>query len=177
MALIVSREHRQHTRGLATFAIFCALGHAEGAQALIISCLSATVTATGPAFGTYVPNNVAATQSNGNVSVTCNISTAALATAPVSVALSAGGSGSFSTRTMLSGANTLNYNLFTDNAYTQLWGDGTSGTSVVTDNFSFVSTGGLSQTVNTPIYGQIPALQLNVFPGSYSDTIVVTINF
>jgi spore coat protein U-like protein len=179
-AFIPGSERRLgvRARGLAALvALCCALGTPRVAHALIISCLGASVTATGPAFGTYVPNNIAATNSNGSVSVTCFIATAILASASVSVTLSAGASGTFSTRTMLSGANALKYNLFADNAYTQIWGDGTSGTTAVTDNFSFILTGGLLQTVNTPIYGQIPALQLNVFPGSYSDTIIVTINY
>jgi spore coat protein U-like protein len=146
-------------------------------HAATVSCLSATVTATGPAFGTYDPLNVSATNSNGSVTVTCNIPVSITAAASATVSLNAGSSGSFAMRKMLFGANPLSYNLYIDNAHTQVWGDGTGGSSAVADSFVFVLSGGLSQTVTTTIYGQIPASQLTVVPGSYSDTITVTVNY
>jgi hypothetical protein len=54
---------------------------------------------------------------------------------------------------------------------------GTAGTTTVTDGFTFVLTGGLFQAVTTPMYGQVPARQVNVFPGGYTDTITVTVNY
>jgi spore coat protein U domain-containing protein, fimbrial subunit CupE1/2/3/6 len=168
-------SRKRYRAPCAIAASLVALGTSTTVGAL--SCLSATVTATGPAFGTYTPLNVGNTYSNGSVSVTCFISTALFGQASASVTLSAGSSGSFSPRKMLSGTNGLNYNLYADSAYTQVWGDGTAGTSTVTDNFTFILTGGLWQMVTTPVYGQIPAQQLSVVPGSYLDTITVTVNY
>lgn len=174
-------NHKRLSNGLRATVLtlgFCAmLGLATPAHALLVNCLTATVSATGPAFGTYDPVNSSPTDVNGSVSVTCFLSAQITAAAAVTVTLSAGSSGSFGTRKMLSGPNALNYNLYADAAYSQIWGDGTSGTSTVTDNFAFLLTGGLSQTVMTTIYGQVFAQQLNVFPGSYTDTITVTINY
>jgi spore coat protein U-like protein len=161
--------------GLAALAALAFLGAASGAPAL--SCLSATVTATGPAFGTYNPLNVANTWSNGSVQVTCYISTAINATVSASVALNAGSSGSFTPRTLQAGGHALNYNLYADSAYTQVWGDGTGSTVTVTDSFTFVLLGGLVQSVTSTVYGQIPAQQLAVYPGNYTDTITVTVNY
>lgn len=41
---------------------------------------------------------------------------------------------SFSSRYMLSGANRLYYNMYTDAARTVVWGDGTAGSSTVNGN-------------------------------------------
>ena len=68
---------------------------------------------------------------------------------------------------MTSGAHTLNYNLYTTNTRTTVWGDSTAGTSKVNANGTIVA---------KTVYGRIPALQ-NAFVGSYSDTITVTIAF
>jgi spore coat protein U-like protein len=158
---------------VATLAI--ALGAAQWAWAA--GCISASVTASGPAFGSYNPLAGSPTDSNGSVSVTCNVLAPLGQTATATVSLSAGSSGGFAQRVMRSGGNGLNYNLYIDNAYTQVWGDGTGASLVVTDNFVFPLLGGTSQTVTTTIYGQIPVGQLNVVPGSYADTITVTVSY
>ena len=82
------------------------------------------------------------------------------------------GSGSFATRTMTSSGNSLQYNLYTSNALTSVWGDGTGSTSTVAGNGTTSPTGGSTIT----IYGSIPAQQ-DVPAGSYSDTITITISF
>lgn len=46
------------------------------------------------------------------------------------VTLSTGISGTYAARTMVSGPNTLTYNMYVDTARTQIWGDGSPGTSV-----------------------------------------------
>jgi spore coat protein U-like protein len=146
-------------------------------HALALSCLLATVSSTGPSFGTYTPDSIAANNSNGSVIVNCVVATALNGTTTATVSLSAGSAATFTPRTLLSGAHKLNYNLFIDPAYTQIWGDGTGSSLTVTDSFTFILTGGLIQSDTTTIYGQIPPLQLNVFPGSYSDTITVTVTY
>jgi spore coat protein U-like protein len=72
------------------------------------------------------------------------------------------------------GANTLQYNLYTDAAYTNIWGDGSPSTTV------YSSTGtGLSATgqVNRTVYGKLPdnATNQDAQVGSYSDTIVASV--
>jgi spore coat protein U-like protein len=157
---------------MAAVAMLVAVSEAPAA-----GCLSASVTATGPAFGTYNPLIGAPTNSNGSVSVTCTVLAALGQSTTATVSLSAGASAVFATRAMQSGGNQLNYNLYIDNGYAQVWGDGTGGSSTVTDTFVFPLLGSTSQTVTATIYGQIPTSQLNVVPGSYTDTITVTINY
>ena len=121
-----------------------------------------TTSATTVAFGTVA---FSAVNSTGTVTVNC------IGSASFTVALSTGGSGSFSPRNMGSGTNRLQYNLYTDSAHTQVWGDGTSGT--VTNNSSFGLLGG---TVTFTSFGQVPA-QSAPAPGTYTDTITVTVSY
>lgn len=87
------------------------------------------------------------------------------------IALNGGSSGSVSTRQMQrsGGGGAVNYQLYVDAAHTSAWGDGTSGTTMVT------GTGTGNQQILS-VYGQVPA-QTTPAPGSYSDTITATISF
>lgn len=113
-------------------------------------------------FGSYDPFSSMDSDSAGNIAVTCD------AGAPYSIALSSGG-GTFTTRVMVSGANTLNYNLYTTAARNIVWGDGAGSTATVGGT-------GSGTTINIAVYGRLPAGQ-NVHPGSYSDSIVVAVDF
>ena len=114
----------------------------------------------GVIFGSYDVFDMQSVESTGNVGVTCDVST------PYSIALTPG-SGNFVSRTLTSGANALAYNLYADPARTSVWGDGTAGT---------VTVSGSATSANHTVYGRIPARQ-NVFAGSYSDLITVTLTF
>lgn len=124
-----------------------------------------TVTATALNFGTYNPST--ADTANMTVTVSCVIGGDTL---PAFVAtLSRGSSPTYTPRTMLSGANTLNYNIYNQAAFTTIWGDGTGGT--LTRPYG----GGGGSAAGTG-FGQIPAGQY-VNPGAYTDTITVTITY
>jgi spore coat protein U-like protein len=99
-----------------------------------------SATATALAFPAYVPGGGAMTQTS-TVSVKCTKSSA------YTVALNGGNTagGTVAQRLMGSGANTLQYNLYTTTAHTVVWGDGT-GSSVTQ-------------------------------PGTYTDTITVTVSY
>jgi spore coat protein U-like protein len=94
---------------------------------------------------------------------------------PVSVDLDAGTGGGTITggRQMINGANFIVYNLYTDGAHANKWGDGTGGTS----HFTVTSTGGGTPDPFT-VYGLTSANQnpkaVNL---TYSDTITATVNF
>lgn len=128
-----------------------------------------TITATGVAFGAYNPQATGHDNSTGTIQLAC----APSVTAPI-VALSAGGSGTFSPRRLDGGAFDLDYNLYSNSGRTTIWGNGTGGTVTVTLSGGTVS-GGVRRFSRT-IYGRIPRLQ-NVGAGSYSDTITVTVTF
>ena len=90
------------------------------------------------------------------------------------VSLSRGSSATYNPRTMIRAAvpaTTMNYNLYLDAANTIIWGDGTSGTQVLT--FTPVP-GNINLTAT--IYGTIPA-GLDVRPGTYNDTIQATLDW
>ena len=123
---------------------------------------SCTTSATTLAFGNVTFSTV---NSTSTVTVNCTRS------ASFTVTLSTGNGGSFSPRQMSSGTNHLNYNIYADSARTQIWGSGASGT--VANSGSTPNGGG---TVNFTAYGQVPA-QSSAAPGSYTDTITVTVTY
>jgi spore coat protein U-like protein len=135
--------------------------------ALTLACntcpaLGCTVNATGLGFGTINPLIAADATSTSTLTVSCTALTS------YSIALSAGG-GSFTQRTMRSGDNTLDYQIYSDATYLTVWGDGSGGSAVV--NASAASAGTTSNA-----YGRVPH-QPTAVPGAYADTIVVTVTY
>lgn len=125
-----------------------------------------SVGSTSLAFGSFNPLTDSTVDSTATITITCDASTS------YTIALSPGGSGTYSQRRMASGGNTLYYNLYTDAGYNQIWGDGTGG--------SFMVDGGpaLLGSRDHTVYGRIPlASQRNAMVGSYSDSITVTITY
>jgi spore coat protein U-like protein len=130
-----------------------------------------TASAVGVAFGNYTPAQATPLDANGSVTVNCG-SAFVFGASPVTIALNAGASGgTFAARRMTSGVNFLTYNLYTNGSYSAVWGDGSAGTSTVSGTLNFGS-----QIFTATIFGRIPALQDPV-PGSYIDTITVTVNY
>jgi spore coat protein U-like protein len=129
------------------------------------SCNVAAATLAFPAYTPLTGPQVGST----NVVVKCTKST------PFTVLLDKGANGTFAQRLMASGGNTLEYNLYTTNAYNIVFGDGTAGSKTV------AGTGvGLSTAVLVPVYGQLPDSannQLAVPANNYIDTINVTVNY
>ena len=104
------------------------------------------------------------TDAPGTLGVQCTNST------PYVVALDAGaGTGATTaTRKLTSGAATVNYALYRDSGRTLTWGN-TSGTDTVAGTGN-----GAAQTLN--IYGRVPT-QTTPAPGSYTDTVNVTVTY
>lgn len=156
---------------LAAVAAICTVPFLAGPVLAATSTGSLTVTATvastcsvnSPtlAFGTYNP--VSASDSTTDISVTCTNTT------PYTVGLDAGsGTGaSVTDRKMMNGANILNYTLYSDSGRTTNWGN-TAG--------SWMSATGDGSAQLHTVYGRVPASQF-VDPGSYSDTVVITVTY
>lgn len=143
------------------------------APCLAHAIASCSVSATSVSFGTYNPLSASHTNSTGTVTVSCSLIGILSLLVSYNINLSKGGSATFNPRRMTSGANTLNYNLYTNSTRTTIWGDNTSGTSRISDGYLL----GLGTTVrNYTVYGRVPALQ-NVAAGAYADTITVTVNY
>jgi spore coat protein U-like protein len=148
-------------------------GVAQAGTATTTFAVTATVnstcstTATALAFPAYTPGGGAITQSSV-VSVKCTKNT------PYTVALNGGVGGTVAQRLMSSGANTLQYQLYTTAALGSVWGDGT-GSSVTQPG-----TGAGIATANAlTVYGQVPDNATNqaAVPAAYTDTVTVTVSY
>ena len=132
-----------------------------------------TVAANPLAFGTYTPGG-------GAVKVSSTLNVNCTKTTPFTVALNAGTTtGDAFTQRLLQNqtagdADTLQYNLYTSNTYATVWGDGTGSTGTVTGTGT-----GIATSVAETVYGQLvdSTANQNVSPGSYTDTITVTVSF
>jgi spore coat protein U-like protein len=125
-----------------------------------------TLSTTSVAFGTYNVYSATPLASTGTISLDCQWSDR-----NVRIDLSRGNSGTYATRTLVGpGTDVLTYNLFRNAAYTQIWGNGTSGTSY----YSNSAPG--SNVINLTVYGRITAGQ-DVRAGAYTDTVVATVTF
>jgi spore coat protein U-like protein len=120
------------------------------------------------AFGTF--DGLVDTSATSIITVRCSNGT------PFFVDLNGGSSGDVANRTMtsVSSAVPLRYNLYTDAAHNQLWGNGQNGTGRAS------GTGGGMGTARTfTVYGLLDA-DLNtgeVDAGSYADIITATVNY
>jgi spore coat protein U-like protein len=147
-------------RAVVSAAAACALclaaAPAEGACSL---------SATGVAFGAYDVFAPAPTDSTGTVVLDCDPNEK-----DITITLSPG-TGTYASRTLRQGAETLGYNLYLDAARTTVWGDGSAGTSTV-----FIKNPRPNRPTEVTIFGRIPAAQ-DVSVGAYADTIIVTVEF
>jgi spore coat protein U-like protein len=81
----------------------------------------------------------------------------------------AGGAALFGSRALKNGSQTLAYQLYTDAARTTVWGNGSGGSSAVTGT-------GTGSTQALTVYGRLPSLA-GAIPGTYTDTVTVTITY
>lgn len=121
-------------------------------------------------FGPYQPAASAPTDAIGTVSVNCTGVIALFGS--VDVAASAGASGTPSRRIMRQGQNTLEYNVYVDSARTLPFGDGSSGSRILSASLNGLLLFGRSFA----IYGRIPRNQW-ARAGTYSDTVVITVRY
>jgi spore coat protein U-like protein len=128
--------------------------------------------ATGEAFGTYNPFSSTATTSASTLTVTCQATISVLVS--YTIALDGGSAGSVTARSMANGTTRLPYQLYKDILYSQVWGDGTGGSSTVTDGYLL---GVVAPVVKTYVaYGSIGAGH-QVAPGSYGDLITILLTY
>jgi spore coat protein U-like protein len=133
--------------------------------------VSATVTSncvigtTALAFGSVDVTSGANVDGEGGISVTCTSGTAWTATADIGVGTGA----TMDSRKMMSGANLLDYSIYTDVARSTVWGDG-----AVTADITGTGTGVVQETA---IYGRVPLGQSSLPAGAYTDTVTVTVTY
>lgn len=156
-----------------TLAWLLALGSA-GVQAQ--SCV---VSATPLAFGGYVSPQGPRVDSSATVQVRCTPTYLLLACqVSYTLSLSAGQSPSGGVRRLSAGTGLLRYDLYSDAARTQPWGDGGASGGVVGGSISSGLLGlvCLQGSRNHTVYGRIPAAQ-NVPVGVYADQVVLTVTY
>ena len=131
--------------------------------------INCRVTVNAIPFGMYMPMTPTPVDIMGQVNVRCQAQPGTF-----SVTIGPGISGNQLARTLTAGGvDVINYNLFRDAARTQIWGDGTPPTFVV----SGVRTSqGRPTLYNYPVYGRLYANQ-SPNPGVYGDSLVVTVLF
>jgi len=141
----------------------CCLGPSRAA----VTCV---IRSTAVKFGKYDVFNVANTDSNGSITYHCNGYLSPPGSGPITIFLNKGTSLTFTPRFMHNGVNHLNYNLYLDAGLSQIWGDGTGGTSI----YSATAVNAVPVTVT--VFGSIPAAQ-DAHTGAYTDSVKATINF
>jgi len=107
------------------------------------------------------------TDAQGSVTYSCR----GVGQRTVTIDLSAGGAGQFNPRQMRASSEALAYNLFLDAGGGTIWGDGTGGTA----RYGPFQPPNNSPVV-VPIFGRIPPGQ-NAAPGTYTDSVLLTLNF
>jgi len=165
-------------------AAFVAAGRLALLGALLLGARGAmaasdcSVSASGVAFGVYDPTLATADDSTGSVVVTCMYTgPGGTDTANYTVTLSTGTGGSYAPRKLAAGASRLDYNLFGDAARTQVWGNASAGTTIITGSLKVgPGVGNGTRTATHVIYGRIPQLQ-DADTGNYTDSILVTLTF
>ena len=125
-----------------------------------------TVSTSAIAFGSVDSTSATNVDASGGLSITCTNGSAWTAAAGVG-----GGSGaSFTNRKMTSGANLLNYNIYTSAARTTVWGDGTGSSATIGGT-------GTGSAPAVTVYGRVSGGQTTVPVGSYADTVAVTVSY
>jgi len=124
-----------------------------------------TISATPLSFGNYDVFSATPLDSSATVTVQCNY-----ILRQVSITLTAGSSGSFATRTMRRGTDTLAYNIYRGADHTTIWGDGTGGTG------SYTGYIWLWGSTTLTLYGRVPMAQ-DARAGTYTDTVQAVVNY
>ena len=158
------------TRACAVAAVVLAF---VATDACAVNCGAATTSVAFASYNVFSASNV---DSTGTVVVTCSkvAGDPNSVTVNYEVELGTGSSGNVTQRTMQSGVNTLNYNLYTNTARSQLWGNGVNANSV---SASFnLSNATPSRNRSHTVYGRIPPLQ-DAAVGNYNDNVLVTVQY
>jgi spore coat protein U-like protein len=124
---------------------------------------SCAVTTSALDFGNVDVTSGSNADGTGSISVTCTNGTAWAAAADAG----AGTGATVASRKMTSGANLLNYALYSDSSRTTVWGDGVGET---------IDGTGTGTAQSTTIYGRVPSGQ-TVPAGGYADTVNVTVTY
>ena len=142
-----------------------------GACAAALLCAASaraacTLAATPVSFGVYDVFQTSPTDSTGSITYRCGPQDN-----NITITISSGSSPGFAPRTLRDGGEALDYNLFLNAGFTQVWGDGTAGTQTY-----FIKNAPNNKDTVLTVYARIPAGQ-DARAGTYNDAVVVTLEY
>ncbi|MDH4226674.1 MAG: spore coat U domain-containing protein [Deltaproteobacteria bacterium] len=124
--------------------------------------MACTVKATTPGLGTYATNQPVNNDSSGFVTVNCP------GTTPYNIGLDNGLHYAAPYRRLQNGASFANYDLYKDASRTQKWG------LALTEELVYGMGTGTDQTYS--VFSRVFAVQ-SLPPGTYTDTVIVTVTY
>ena len=133
---------------------------------------SCTIGATAMNFTSQLGSGLVSTAAtaSGSITVTCTNQ------APYAIGLDNGANYSTTRRMVFGGSNYLPYNLFTNVGLSTPWSTATGSATCTTSSNCYTGTGtGSAQSIT--VYGQIPTVATAPAPGTYSDTVNITVYF
>ena len=155
--------------------------HAGLAVLLLLPTLAVaadcSASATGVSFGIYDAAATLPDDSTGSLTVSCTYTGGGVRDVSYVVTLFSANSSSPATRWLATGSSRLYYNLYRNAARTEIWGDGTGGSYVVSGSVKpGPGVGNETRTTTYTVYGRVPERQ-DADAGSYADTVVITLTF
>jgi len=133
---------------------------------------SCTIGATAMAFTSQLGAGLVSTAAtaSGSISVTCTNQ------APYAIGLDGGANYSSGRRMVSASSNYLPYGLYTNSGLTTPWSTATGSRTCTTSSNCYTGTGnGSAQSIT--VYGQVPTTSTAPAPGSYTDTVNITVYF
>jgi spore coat protein U-like protein len=135
------------------------------------AAIMCTVSVSGVSFGAYDTLSSSDRDSSGTVTIYCSGTVGA--NVSYSILLSQG-DGTYAVRKAKNGLTDMYYNLYTDASRSQVWGDGTAGTVVISDSYQMTAT---SESRSYTVYGRVPGSQNSAMVGGYSDNLLATLSY
>ena len=156
--------------GLAGCCLLLSLGAAHAATTTTTFTVQLTITASCTINSASTLNFGSQGVLAANVDQTSTIQVQCTNTTPYNIGLDAGtaAGATVTTRKMTSGGATVNYSLYSNSGRTTNWGN-----TVGTDTVSATGNGAAQSYT---VYGRVPA-QTTPAPGTYTDTITVTVTY
>lgn len=147
-----------------------------------VAAVSCNVIVTPIVFANVDPTG-GATDAEGSVRIDCNVTAPpgpALGTLGITVRLSPGNAGNYTGhRRLTMDTSSLDYQVYTSPSRlpSQIWGDGTSNTSSVGTSISGLTNVGNGGSATVTAFGRVFGPQGHKASGSYTDNLLVTIDF
>jgi spore coat protein U-like protein len=123
-------------------------------------------------FGTIVGTSLLSVFADSTTSVTVTCTNGS----PYSIGIDLGANASGSQRRLANGGSTINYDLYLDALHLLPWNGATDSATCATPNNCYLGTGNGSAQAIT-IYGHIAPLAVAPASGTYTDNLVMTVNY